>query len=100
MFDFLEYPVFQPDEVPGCKENRCHDLPDIRRQIEVMAQACDDPQVDEIIHAHKDHKPGNLAARLALASFVVEYPLFIHDEKQRMRQDTRCCQRNQLRPFQ
>lgn len=85
MLYLLKDPEPEADVVPGSKEQTGDERSDVRRDAKEVVEASNNTEVDKIIQPHKQDEPYDLLARLAFARFVVEHPLFVHEEEQYMR---------------
>lgn len=84
-----EHPELQPGPCPEGKEQAGKELTDVRRHPRVLLQPHNNAEIYKVIQPHKENESHDFIPRLALARFIAKYPVFIDDEKQYMRANTR-----------
>ena len=99
MFDVTEHPVLEANETPDSEKESGDELTDVRRDVKVVLQAGYYADVDEKIQPHEDGETNRLDTGLAATRVVFKHPLFIDDEKKKMRDQTRGDERRHIFPL-
>ena len=99
MFDVTEHPVLEANETPDSEKEGGDELTDVRRDVKVVLQARDDADVDEKVQPHEGRETNCFYAGLAATCVIFKHPLFVDDEKKKMRDQTRCDERRHIFPL-